>query len=346
MYINLMIEINKNKYISFWLLLITLLVAVMIIVGGLTRLTESGLSITEWQLFSGILPPLTNDDWNYYFTLYKTTSEYKLVNFSMNLEEFKVIYWWEFIHRILGRVIGLAFLLPLIYFSWKKLINKSFLLPLYSIFTLILIQGIIGWYMVKSGLVERTDVSQYRLSLHLTVAFFIFILLLWNYLKYNNKKTNISYKKLPYFLPIIFLLTIILQISIGAFVSGLDGGKLYQTWPLMNENYFPDDSNYIDLFSLKVFESPSIIQFLHRNLAYFVFILFCLILIMVFKDKDLAHLKKNTLLVFVSLLLQIFLGIITVLSGAQIIIASMHQIGSIILVTTSLILVFKNSKVN
>jgi len=254
MYINLMIEINKNKYISFWLLLITLLVAVMIIVGGLTRLTESGLSITEWQLFSGILPPLTNDDWNYYFTLYKTTSEYKLVNFSMNLEEFKVIYWWEFIHRILGRVIGLAFLLPLIYFSWKKLINKSFLLPLYSIFTLILIQGIIGWYMVKSGLVERTDVSQYRLSLHLTVAFFIFILLLWNYLKYNNKKTNISYKKLPYFLPIIFLLTIILQISIGAFVSGLDGGKLYQTWPLMNENYFPDDSNYIDLFSLKVFE--------------------------------------------------------------------------------------------
>ena len=346
MYINLMIEINKNKYISFWLLLITLLVAVMIIVGGLTRLTGSGLSITEWQLFSGILPPLTNDDWNYYFTLYKTTSEYKLVNFSMNLEEFKVIYWWEFIHRILGRVIGLAFLLPLIYFSWKKLINKSFLLPLYSIFTLILIQGIIGWYMVKSGLVERTDVSQYRLSLHLTVAFFIFILLLWNYLKYNNKKTNISYKKLPYFLPIIFLLTIILQISIGAFVSGLDGGKLYQTWPLMNENYFPDDSNYIDLFSLKVFESPSIIQFLHRNLAYFVFILFCLILIMVFKDKDLAHLKKNTLLVFVSLLLQIFLGIITVLSGAQIIIASMHQIGSIILVTTSLILVFKNSKVN
>jgi len=346
MYINLMIEINKKKYISFWLLLITFLVAAMIIVGGLTRLTESGLSITEWQLFSGILPPLNANDWNYYFSLYKTTTEYKLINSSMTLEEFKVIFWWEFVHRILGRIIGLAFILPLIYFSWKKLIHKSFLLQLYSIFLLILIQGLIGWYMVKSGLVDRTDVSQYRLSLHLTVAFIIFILLLWNYLKYNDNRVVSSYKKLPYYLPLIFLLFVIFQISLGAFVSGLDAGKIYQTWPLMNENYFPDDSNFRDLFSLKIFESPSIVQFLHRNLAYFVFFLFCLILIIIFKDKDFAHLKRNALLVFASLILQIFLGIFTVTSGAQIVIASMHQIGSIFLITTSLILVFKNSKIN
>jgi len=346
MYINLMIEINKKKYVCFWLLLITFLVAIMIIVGGLTRLTDSGLSITEWQLFSGILPPLDTNDWNYYFSLYKTTSEYKLINSSMTLEEFKVIYWWEFIHRILGRIIGLAFILPLIYFSWKKSIHKSFLFPLYSISVLILIQGLIGWYMVKSGLVDRTDVSQYRLSLHLTVAFIIFILLLWNFLKYNDKRINFSYKKLPFSLPLIFLLFIVFQISIGAFVSGLDAGRIYQTWPLMNESYFPDDSNFTDLFSLKVLELPSVVQFLHRNLAYFIFFLFLLILIIVFKNKDFAYLKRDTLLVFASLVIQIFLGIITVISGAQIIIASMHQIGSIILVSTSLILVFKNSKIS
>ena len=143
---------------------------------------------------------------------------------------------------------------------------------------------------------------------------------------------------------IVFL--ILLQISIGAFVSGLDAGRIYQTLPLMNESYFPDDSNFTDLFSLKVLELPSVVQFLHRNLAYFIFFLFLLILIIVFKNKDFAYLKRDTLLVFASLVIQIFLGIITVISGAQIIIASMHQIGSIILVSTSLILVFKNSKIS
>ena len=346
MYINFMTEENKNIYISYWLLLITFLVAAMIIVGGLTRLTDSGLSITKWNLISGILPPFTLNDWEKTFLLYKQIPEYNLLNSSMTIEEFKNIYWWEYIHRLLGRVVGLIYLIPLLYFTFKKMIKKNSLISFYLILFLIFFQGYIGWYMVKSGLTERTDVSHYRLSIHLTVAFVIFILLLWNFLKIQNQNNLKVYRSLPMYLPLIFLLLLILQISIGAFVSGLNAGQIYQTWPLMNQNYFPDDSKIRDLFSMKAFETPSIVQFLHRNIAYFIILLFSFIATIIYRNKDFIYLRNTILLIFIFLLLQIFLGILTVLSGAQIILASMHQIGSILLVTTSLILVFKNSRIN
>ena len=341
-----MIEENKNPYVCYWLMLITSLVALIIIVGGLTRLTDSGLSITKWDLISGILPPLSLSDWEKSFTLYKQIPEYKLLNLSMTLEQFKTIYWWEYIHRLLGRIIGLFYLIPLFYFTFKKSIKKNSLISLYLILILIFFQGFIGWYMVKSGLAERTDVSHYRLALHLIFAFIIFILLLWNYLKYKNQHTFIHDKKLPSYLLIFFIFCVLVQIYIGAFVSGLDAGQIYQSWPLMNQSYFPDDSNLKDLFSTKVFETPSIVQFLHRNLAYFIILLFSFIVTIIFRDKDYAYLRRTALLIFIFLFLQTFLGILTVLSGAQIILASMHQIGSILLITTSLILVFKNSKIN
>ena len=190
MYINFMTDENKNIDISYWLLLTTFLVALMIIVGGLTRLTNSGLSITNWELFSGILPPLSLNDWKQLFSLYQQIPEYNLVNSSMTLEQFKVIYWWEYFHRLLGRIVGLFYIIPLIYFTYKKKVNKNSLIFFYLIFFLIFLQGVIGWYMVKSGLSEGTDVSHYRLALHLTLAFVIFILLLWNYLKYINNKSQ------------------------------------------------------------------------------------------------------------------------------------------------------------
>ena len=219
---------NKNIYITYWLLLTIVLVALMIVVGGLTRLTDSGLSITNWELFSGILPPLSLNEWNHFFSLYQQIPQYKLVNSSMTLEQFKVIYWWEYIHRLLGRIVGLFYIIPLIYFTYKKKINKNSLISFYLIFFLIFFQGIIGWYMVKSGLSERTDVSHYRLALHLTLAFVIFVLLLWNYLKYKNHENFKFYRKLPFYLPIIFIFLILLQIVIGAFVYGLDAGQIYQ----------------------------------------------------------------------------------------------------------------------
>ena len=346
MYINFMNEENRNIYISYWLLLITCLVALMIIVGGLTRLTDSGLSITKWDLISGILPPFTSESWEKSFSLYKKIPEYTLINSSMNIDQFKTIYWWEYIHRLLGRIVGLFYFIPLIYITFKKIIKKKLLISLYSILILILIQGFVGWYMVESGLTENTDVSHYRLALHLILAFIIFILLLWNYLKCKNQKTFINSKKLPSYLPILFIFCILVQICIGAFVSGLDAGQIYQSWPLMNNNYFPDDSNVQDLFSLKAFETPSIVQFIHRNMAYFIILLFSLISIIIYRNKDFIYLRKTVLLIFFLLFLQISLGILTVLFGAQIILASIHQIGSILLITASLILVFKNSKIN
>ena len=346
MYINFMIMKNKDIYISYWLLLITLLVALMIFVGGLTRLTDSGLSITRWDLISGILPPLSLNDWEKSFSLYKQIPEYKLINLSMTLEQFKTIYWWEYIHRLLGRFVGLFYLIPLLYFTFKKVIKKNSLISLYLILFLIFIQGFMGWYMVESGLTERTDVSHYRLSLHLTLAFVIFILLLWNYFKYKNQKIFIRNRKLPSYLLIFFTFCILVQISIGAFVSGLDAGQIYQSWPLMNHGYFPDDSSLKDLFSMKAFDTPSIVQFVHRNVAYFIILLFSFIAIIIYRNNDFIYLRSPVLLVSIFLFLQTLLGILTVLSGAQIIIASMHQICSIFLITTSLILVIKNSRIN
>ena len=346
MYINFMIEENKNPYVCYWLMLITSLVALIIIVGGLTRLTDSGLSITKWDLISGILPPLSLSDWEKSFTLYKQIPEYKLLNLSMTLEQFKTIYWWEYIHRLLGRIIGLFYLIPLFYFTFKKSIKKNSLISLYLILILIFFQGFIGWYMVMSGLIEGTDVSHYRLSLHLVLAFIIFILLLWKYLKYKDQKILIHNKKLPSYLLIFFILCLLVQICIGAFVSGLDAGQIYQSWPLMGQSYFPDDSNVKDLFSIKVFETPSIVQFIHRNVAYFTIFLFSFIATIIYKNEYFIYLRRTALLIFIFLFLQTFLGILTVLSGAQIILASMHQIGSIFLITTSLILVFKNSRIN
>ena len=345
MYNNFMSDQNKNIYVCYWLLLITFLVGLMIFVGGLTRLTDSGLSITKWDLLSGILPPFTIEDWEISFSLYKQIPEYKLLNSTMTLEEFKTIFWWEYIHRLLGRIIGLFYFIPLIYFTWKKAIKKKYLVSFYAIFILICLQGFLGWYMVKSGLTQRVDVSHYRLSIHLTLAFIIYILLFWNYLKYKHEKF-FDKKKLPYYLPILFLFFLIIQISIGAFVSGLDAGKIYQSWPLMNQNYFPDDSNIKDLLSIKAFETPSIVQFIHRNIAYFIILLFSFMAVIIFLNDDFFYLRKTTLLVFAFLFLQIFLGILTVLTGAHIVLASMHQVGSILLVSGTLILVFKNSKIN
>ena len=346
MYINYVNDQNKNVYVSSWLLLITFLLIVMILVGGLTRLTDSGLSITNWDLFSGILPPINKSDWENYFSLYKKIPEYKLLNSSMTIEEFKVIFWWEYAHRLLGRLIGITFLIPLIYFTWKKIISKKYLIFLYLIFFLILFQGFMGWYMVKSGLTVRTDVSHYRLSTHLTIAFIILILTFWNFLNYNNKSINFKIKKIPYNLPLVFLSLIIIQISIGALVSGLDAAQVYQTWPLMNDFYFPDDSNFKDLFAANVLSIPSLVQFLHRNIAYFIYIFFLFVLYFILREKKFNYFKNISVIIFIFLNFQMLLGIVTIISENKIIYASMHQAGSIFLTLSALILVFKNSKTN
>ena len=334
---------NKQikKYISFWLILMFWIITIMIVIGGLTRLTDSGLSITEWNLFSGFLPPLNDENWIKYFNLYKEIPEYKNQNYSMTLKEFKVIFWWEWIHRFLGRLIGISFLLPLIFFSLKVGVKK--LANLYMIFILICLQGYIGWYMVSSGLVDRVDVSHFRLSIHLLIAFLILSLILWNYLKL--KDIYFPIKKINFLIPVIFLILMFCQISIGAFVSGMDAGKIYNTWPLMGSSYFPDDNQIINLFDFNVFNDPSLVQFIHRNLAYIILLFYVLITIKVYR-KNLTDFYYSINLLGLLLIIQIILGIFTLIFDAQIIIASMHQISSVFLVSSSIYFLYLNSNTN
>jgi len=330
-----------KKYFTNWLIGMCIIISIMIIVGGLTRLTDSGLSITQWQLFSGIIPPLNDLQWNQYFDLYKKIPEYKLQNFSMTLDEFKVIFWWEFIHRFLGRLIGISFLIPLIYFSIRLGFNKT--KSLFFIFFLICLQGFIGWYMVSSGLIDRVDVSHYRLSLHLFLAFVILGSLFWHYLIFIN--ISIPKKKINIYLPILFLFLVYLQIIFGAFVSGMDAGMIYNTWPLMGNSYYPDDNSVYNFFKLSVFNEPSLVQFIHRNLAYLIIILYLIIFVYI-RLKNLRDFVKTIYFLGALLFLQIILGIFTLLSGAQILFASMHQISSIFLVLSTIYLVFINLKTN
>ena len=329
-------QIKKN--ISIWLLLMFRIISIMIVVGGLTRLTDSGLSITEWQLFSGFFPPLNQDDWNNYFNLYKKIPEFKLQNYSMTLNEFKIIFWWEWVHRFLGRLIGICFFIPLIYFSFKVGFLK--LSGLHLIFLLICFQGFIGWYMVSSGLVERVDVSHFRLSVHLIIAFFIISLILWNYFILKIEK-NFS-NKLKIYLPIFFIFLIFLQIIIGAFVSGMDAGRIYNSWPLMGDAYFPNDNKFINLFKLSAFSDPSLVQFMHRNLAYVILAFYIFIFIKIYKNQ-ISRLYFSINIIGLILIIQIVLGIFTLIHGAQIILASMHQISSIFLVSSSIYFLFLNS---
>ena len=337
MYLN---DKNTKKYLYYWLITMFGLVSGIIVVGGLTRLTDSGLSITEWELFKGLLPPLSSSEWIYYFDLYKKIPEYKFQNFNMSLDEFKIIFWWEWFHRFLGRLIGIFFLIPLIYFTLKMGIKKT--ISFHIIFILICFQGVVGWFMVSSGLVNRVDVSHFRLSLHLTTAFIILSLILWQILKL--KKTNEKQNQfIKYNLPSIFLFTIFLQITIGAFVSGMDAGKIYNTWPLMGNNYFPDDNSFFNLFNLNALSDPSLVQFLHRNLAYVILLIFFTILYFVLNYKLLKFYSIIKILGTI-LIIQIILGILTILNGAQMLIASMHQISSIALISFSIYFLFLNTK--
>ncbi|MBD1165657.1 COX15/CtaA family protein [Pelagibacterales bacterium SAG-MED10] len=330
-----------NNQLSTWLIAMFVIISIMIVVGGLTRLTDSGLSITEWQLFSGILPPLNQNDWILYFNLYKEIPEFKLQNFNMTLQEFKVIFWWEWAHRFLGRLIGLCYLIPLIYFSFKVKISK--ILDLYFIFFLICFQGFIGWYMVSSGLVDRVDVSHFRLSIHLLIAFLILSLIFWNYLKFQNYK-YIS-DGINSIIPFIFLVLILTQIVIGAFVSGMDAGKIYNSWPLMGSTYFPNDNKIENLFKLSALSDPSLVQFIHRNLAYVIGFFYALIFFKIYKNK-INKLYRSVNILGFFIILQIILGIFTIILGAQILIAAAHQVSSIFLVTSSIYFFFINTRTN
>ncbi len=328
-------NIHLNAQLQIWMISLLLLITLIILVGGLTRLTDSGLSITTWELFVGLFPPLTDEKWKYYFDLYKTIPEYTEQNYNMTLEEFKIIFWWEWGHRQLGRLIGLVVLFPMIYFTIK---NGKWILKRYGIiFLLVCFQGFIGWFMVSSGLINRVDVSHYRLSLHLITAFVILSIVFWRFLQLTNLK--IYQVSIKLFSVKFFLFLIFLQLIIGAFVSGMDAGKIYNTWPLMGLSYFPDDSKIIEFLNINVFDSPSVVQFIHRNLAYIILIVYFYIFYSFSKTNN-KKLMKPIVFIGLILLLQIILGIFTLLSGVKIFYASLHQINSILIILSTLYFIY------
>ena len=315
-----------------------LLIVLIVVVGGLTRLTDSGLSITAWELFTGILPPLNINDWNNYFFEYKKIPEYQNINLGMTLSEFKVIFYWEYAHRFLARIVGLFSLLPLIFFTLKFNDSKFYSNKYYLIFLLVCLQGFFGWYMVSSGLIENNDVSHFRLSIHLSLALFLLCLIFWFLLDISN--INKFKTKVSNILLFIILILIILQIILGSFLSGLDGGLIYNSWPDMNGAFFPNDVNIKNYLSSEFFYNPSIIQFFHRIAAYI--LLFLIIFLnYLFYQKKISFL--NIFFFDAAILIQVFLGIITLISGVEIKYASLHQLGSIFVLNSYLLILYKNS---
>jgi len=327
-----------------WLYSSLTLIFIIIIVGGFTRLTNSGLSITEWELFKGILPPLNKSNWELYFSMYKQIPQYNLLNSNMSLSEFKIIFYWEYFHRILARLIGLFFIIPLIYFYLVKKINSRYLILCLLASFLIVLQGLVGWYMVRSGLVNDVTVSHYRLSIHLSLAFIIISIIFWLILNFKRKTIitffNFSRKNFPF---LILILLIFIQIIFGAFVSGLDAGKIYQTWPMMGNSIFPDDVNVKDLNNFFDFGNHSLVQFYHRSLAYLITIYILALSYYIFRNT-VIKLYKPISLILLFLTIQIILGIFTLVSGLNIYLASAHQISSIFLVFTAINLYYLSAK--
>ncbi len=330
----------QNKVHLYWLVSCCIILLLLIIVGGLTRLTDSGLSITNWEVFTGILPPLDHQAWLYYFDLYKQIPEYKQINYDMSISEFKIIFWWEYAHRMLARLTVIIFVVPMLFFIYIKEIRYQKLVLCLLICLLFFLQGFFGWYMVKSGLVNNVDVSHFRLALHLLTAIIIYSLLFWLLLNNNNIYLNLKINKTNLALFTLLIITYI-QIIFGAFVSGLDAGLIYQTWPLMNEKFIADDIIVDNIFSLDSLKNHSYVQFYHRILAYLILIIFLALYFNNIKNKYIPMKYFN--FIFLAVLFQIVLGITTLLSGLNIFLASFHQIGSILLISTILLAIYKSS---
>ena len=327
---------KNNKSVIIWLLSGCFLVFIMVVVGGITRLTNSGLSMTDWHLVTDTLPPLTEAKWQEAFDRYKQFPEYQKINIhnDFTLSDYKFIYFWEWFHRFIGRIIGLVFIVPFFYFLWKKKIDKATLNKCFVLLGMGALQGFFGWFMVKSGLVDNPDVSHFRLSLHLTFAFITFAYTLWVALDliYPDKKTVIvPLRKIARF-ALAFLL---LQIIYGGFVAGLNAGLIHNHWPLMSDGQLIHDSVFIEqkTLLLNLTEGKSGVQLVHRTLAYVVvgFILF-----LYFKSKkynlDTQQQKGLNALVII-VFLQFTLGVFTLLYSVPLWLGLTHQIMAFFLLT-------------
>lgn len=341
-------QIKARPAIQLWLFMICALIFAMVIVGGATRLTGSGLSITEWKPIVGAIPPLNVEDWNDAFEKYKQIPQYTKINQGMSLNEFKSIFWWEWAHRFLGRFIGVAFLLPFLFFLFTKRVESSLKPKFWLMFLGGGLQGFVGWYMVASGLTERVDVSQYRLAAHLGLAVLLFSYIFWVAISLRRGDTapvasgqlkphQKSGKLKPHLKSPAYFITglIFFQIIAGAFVAGLKAGKAHNTWPLMDGHFIPNGLDVMTPFWKNLFENVLTVQFNHRMIAYVVAIVVLLHFIQCLLSKSGLAIKGAGLLLVLTLA-QIALGIVTLLQFVPLDLALYHQGGAVILLSASL----------
>ena len=323
---------HDDKLIGRWLTLCAVTIFGMILLGGVTRLTESGLSMVDWRPIMGVVPPLSTDDWVYLFDQYKLYPEYQLVNQGMTLGEFKQIFWFEYLHRMLGRLIGLMFFIPFVVFLWMGKVRASLKPHLFTLLFLGGCQGLMGWYMVQSGLVDRPDVSQYRLTAHLGLAIAIYAYIVWLTIGLFSPERQQRDGAVTIVFSIIGL--VYLMILSGGFVAGTNAGLSFPTWPLMGDSFIPPALYREGLAS--AFEHVTTIHFNHRMLAYLTgAVLITLAVLGLLKSTD-RRLKVASVLMLTAVCFQIVLGISTVLSHVDLTIAAGHQSGAVVLFTTVL----------
>ncbi|WP_298487682.1 COX15/CtaA family protein [uncultured Maribacter sp.] len=323
---------KENKSVIYWLLTGCLLIFIMVLVGGITRLTHSGLSISNYKLISGTLPPLNAEEWQEAFDLYKQYPEYQKLNSHFTIEDFKSIFFWEWLHRVIGRFIGLVFIIPFIYFLIKKKLDKTTLKKCFILLGLGAFQGFLGWYMVKSGLINRPDVSHFRLAAHLTTAFVTCAYSFWVALDLIYPEQKPAIPRLKKILQIALFL-LITQIVWGAFVAGLDAGFIHNHWPLMSDGKLIHETVYIEQTSLfKNFtEGKSGVQFIHRYLAY---IVVAIIIYIGYKSKKIEttlEQKKGIKLLIGLVILQFTLGVFTLVFAVPLWLGIAHQIVAFLL---------------
>ena len=324
------------RAVGIWLLTVALIIGAMVVVGGLTRLTGSGLSITEWRPVTGVVPPFSDQAWQAEFAKYQHIPQYVRENRWMALSDFKLIYWWEWTHRLLGRLLAVAFLVPFVWFAWKGNIQRRDWPRMALIFALGGLQGFIGWWMVESGLETRVSVSQYRLAIHLGTAVLLLGAVLWIALEYlrlagggANAKRTTGWRKAGAFLSLVYL-----QMLLGALVAGMHAGLIYNTWPSMDGRLLPEQAFFNSPWWTNFFESPGLAQFDHRLIAYVV-VASAIWLWLKARNQRARPVRTSATAVLHTCLLQVALGITTLLLQVPTALAALHQLVAVMLFSTA-----------
>jgi len=324
--------------VRWWLLSVAVLIAIMVLVGGATRLTESGLSIVEWKPVTGALPPLTETQWSEAFEAYKTIPQYRELNSGMSLAEFKTIFWWEWSHRLLGRMIGLVFLLPFLWFLWRGTLSSELKRRLWLIFGLGALQGVVGWWMVASGLSQRVEVSQYRLATHLTLALLIFAAIVWTLRRLTDRPALVIASRLKITSAVLLALTFV-QLYFGALVAGLRAGRVYNTWPEIDGALIPSADRL--LFETpwwrNLFDNTLTVQFEHRMTAYVLFGLAILHAADTVRSRAGRRVVSGAWWLVAAIALQATLGVLTLLRQVPIDLALAHQAVAIVVLTLAVL---------